>query len=252
MLTILLICIINYYRKELNISGGKIMDKNNEKTFKLDATLLTQTRNLLIAFMAVMGLTVAGAGVAEGVNEVKTTKEANKGFYKTDKLSKNDKKDLAKDLAKDAFICIVGIAVMGTAINALRASKRYNDQAAARVARRYLIELRKSKPELKKYDYILNNEMALHNIAAGIANILPMSTTIGMGSYWDIVRHRLENTENKTAELKQRNFGIEQVIKDLKDAADNDSQFMDKLVALVESSAKTFSLEKYMSNQKTR
>lgn len=223
-----------------------------EKTFKLDATLLSQTHNLLIGFMAVVSLIAMGAGVAEGIDNVKTTKEINKAFYGKGKLSKENKKDLAKDLSQDALIFIVAFAVVCVTINALRSSKRYNDEAAIRVARRYMLQMRKTNPELKKYDYILNNQMALHNIAAGIANILPMSKTLGMGTYWDIVRYHADDFETKTAELKHKNDVIQSVIDELKEVAEKDPQFMDKLKVLVDNSAKTFALDMYMTNQKTR
>lgn len=249
MLTILLICIINHCRKELNVlEDNKMKNKTKENTLSLDATMFGQTRNLMIGFFMATALITMGGTAIETVDDIKTAKEFNKGLYGNSKLTKTDK----RDLVNNSVLFIAAFAIVCVTYNALRSSKRYNDAAAIRIARRYMLQMCKTNPELKKYDYILNNQMALHNIAAGIANILPMSETLDMGCYWEVLQRRLENTKSKTDELREENIAIQSVIKDLRGIADKDPKFIDKLKVLVDNSAKTFALDMYMTNQKTR
>lgn len=226
---------------------------NKEKTLKLNTSLAGQTRNWLFGFGATMAAMLLFGSVVDGADKVKDTKEVNQLVYGNSKLLPEDKKDLAKDLSKNAVLVVIAFATIYAMVNGLRASKRENDDAIIRIARRYMMQMRKTNPELKKYDYILNNDMALYNIAAGVANMVPTEYSFSMGSYSDITRYRSENISGKNiAGLKAKNKAMESIISDLKEYTDRDPRFMDKLTTLVESSAKTFAFEKYMSNQKTR
>ena len=223
-----------------------------ESTLRLNNTLIGQSHNLMVGFAAFATLMAFIGSVFDGVDKVKTAKDINQLVYRSRKLSGDDRKDLAKDLAKNAVLCVIAFAIVWTLGGSFLASKRSNDAVAIRIARRYIIEMRKINPELKKYDSVLNNDMALHNIAAGVLNMMPPFSSIGIGSYYDIVRYYPEDFDSKVGELRIKNKVIESLIEDLRGYTDSNPNFMKKLTALVESSAKTFSLEKYMSNQKVR
>jgi hypothetical protein len=115
-----------------------------------------------------------------------------------------------------------------------------------------MLKMRNINPELKKYDHILNNEMALYNIACGVANMMPFGTIMEMGADWDALRYRSERVDTKYDELRLKNVAIQSIVNDVRHVAKDNPEFMNKLVELVESSAKTFVLGKYMENQKVR
>lgn len=228
--------------------------ENKENTLKLNATLLGHTRGLIIAFLAFASASSIGAVVVDSKDKVKMTNEFNAKYSEDSELTSKTRKELAKDLTKNAIIALVAFAVVVMTVNALRFSKRRNDQAAIKIARRYMMQLRKENPVLKKYDYILNNEMALHNIAAGVVNMLPMGETIVLGTYWDLLRYKSEyiKENNVGAKLKLQNNMIHSVINDIELILKDKPNFMDDMLVLVDNSAKTFALDKYMADQKVR
>lgn len=221
-----------------------------EKKFALNSTLTFQSRNMLFGFVAFCAAFLATGGIVEGVDKVKTEKEFNAKFFGTEKLSKQDKKILTKDVSKDAILTIVALAVVYVMFATLRASKRRNDAAAIRVMRRYIVDMQKTNPELKKYSAVLNNDMALHNIAAGVANKLSISELSTIGGSWDLYHFDIESVEEGAIkDLRLKNKYIKEITDMLKEHAQKDPQFLPYLVKLVESSAKTFSLENYMARQ---
>lgn len=225
--------------------------KTTESKFKLDASVAGQMRVLLLGFVAVVAPTLMMASVLDGVENVKDTKEFNKNLYGTDKLSSADKKNLANDLYKNAIVCVAAFALTIAMINALRAAKRMNDAAAIRAARSYLMKLRAKNPMLKKYDYILNNDMALYNIAVGVANMLPLSRVVWFGAYWDNFRFSAEHVSPELIDALKHNVMAE-FVDELQKCVEQTPHYMDKLTKLIDSSAKTFAFDKYMQNQQGR
>ena len=227
--------------------------QTKEKTFKLNSTLAGQTRALMTGMGTIMAATLMFASLAEGAARIQGAKEINKDLVGNETLNHRDKKDLAKDLAFNAVLFVAAFAIIWVSVKTLRNEKRNNDRAAIRVARRYLVEMRKVNPLLKKYDYILNNEMALYNIAAGITNKLSIPQTMGLGSYWDLFQSCSQNTsQKKVYELKVLNNIINLIVDELREFSETAPHFMGDLTALVDNSAKTFALDKYMASQKSR
>lgn len=221
--------------------------KKESKT-KLNMIPVLQTRNMLLGFVGFSAIMLALGGTMEAADRIKDNRE----FTKQHGVSKDVARETEKGVAKDIILVVVALAVSWAVANALRASKRNNDAAAIRVARRYIAQARAENPELKKYDYILNSEMALYNIAAGLVNITPVSL-MGLAGEWDVFHWNTEEVKSGSVrELKYKNKSIQYVIDTLKTCAQKDPQFMNKLTSLVESSAKTFALDKYMADQKVR
>ena len=169
------------------------MKKQNN--FNLNTTLAFQSRNIILAFAIFCTGMLAAGGVVESSNIIKSGKEINGG-----KLDKEAKKDAAKDIA----VTVVALAVLYVLAKTMGASKRQNDVAAARAVRRYLMQVRKQNPLLRKYDYILNNEMALHNIAAGLANKMTSNELLALGGIADSLRIHSEDVKRGSVnDLKQ-------------------------------------------------
>lgn len=222
------------------------MKKANK--FSLNSTVAFQTRNMLLGFVAFAATILAAGAVKEGVDEIKMGKETYGSV-----MSKQDKKDVAKDVTKDALLLVASLAVVYVMCATLRRSKKYNDDAVVRVARRYITQVMKEKPELKKYAGVLRNEKALQNIAAGIANKLSLEELMAAGSTWDMYRYDDERVDNgSVGELKLKNKHLQSVVDMLNEHAQQNPQFMPYLAKLVEDSTKTFSLEQYMTQQKVR
>ena len=218
------------------------MKKQNN--FNLNTTLAFQSRNIILAFAIFCTGMLAAGGVVESSNIIKSGKEINGG-----KLDKEAKKDAAKDIA----VTVVALAVLYVLAKTMGASKRQNDVAAARAVRRYLMQVRKQNPLLKKYDYILNNEMALHNIAAGLANKMTSNELLALGGIADSLRIHSEDVKRGSVnDLKQKSEAINDVIGVINALAERDPHFMGDLIRLVDDSAKTVSVAEYIANQKVR
>lgn len=203
----------------------KEVNMKKESRLNLNMGVLGHTHTAMMGFL-VAGFTMLGAGsVIDGVQNVKDANE----FRAAGEFDREDKKDLAGTLAFDTFLLVVAFAVVWTATKSLGNIKRQNDEKGIEFARRYLEQMRKTNPELAKYDYVLLNDSALSNIAAGLMNFFPVSEAFDLGCDW----------EKRT----------ETVIKALKKYAEKDPQFMSQLVKLVDNSAKTFSLKQYMATQ---
>ena len=218
------------------------MKKQNK--FNLNTTLAFQSRNIMLAFAIFCTGMLAAGGVVESSNIIKSGKEINGG-----KLDKEAKKDAAKDIA----VTVVALAVLYVLAKTMGASKRQNDVAAARAVRRYLMQVRKQNPLLKKYDYILNNEMALHNIAAGLANKMTSNELLALGGIADSLRIHSEDVKRGSVnDLKQKSEAINDVVAIIKACAERDPHFMGDLIRLVDDSAKTVSVAEYIASQKVR
>ena len=218
------------------------MKKQNK--FNLNTTLAFQSRNIMLVFLIFCTGMLAAGGVIESSNIIKSGKEINGG-----KLDKNSKKGVAKDIV----ITIAALAVLYVLCKTMGASKRQNDVAAARAIRRYMMQVRKQNPLLKKYDYILNNEMALHNIAAGLANKMTSNELLALGGIADSLRIHSEDVKRGSVkDLKQKNEAINDVIGVINALAERDPHFMGDLIRLVDDSAQTVSVAEYMANQKVR
>lgn len=216
-----------------------------EKKLKLNMIAGMQMRTLILAFFAFCSAMVAAGAVVEGADVIKTARE----FNKDGKLAREDR----HDITGDAVFLVAAFAVLTAIYGAGRATKRQNDVAAIRVARRFMMDMRKQNPVFKRYDYILNNGMALHNIAAGIANRLSPAEMLAIGGEWDTLRMLSEQVNpGSVEELRIKNNAIQSVANILKEHAERDPHFMGALVRLVDDSAKTFALRKYMQQQMSR
>ena len=196
-----------------------------ESRLNLNMGVLGHSRTAMLGLVVVCSMMLGAGGVIDGVQNVKYAKE----FRAAGEFDREDKKDLAETLALDALLLVVAFAFAWTATKSLGIIKRQNDEKGIEFARRYLEQMRKTNPELVKYDYILLNNEALSNIAAGLMNFFSVSDAFDLGCDW----------EKRT----------ETVVEALKKHAEKDPQFMSQLVKLVDNSAKTFSLKQYMANQ---
>lgn len=224
-----------------------------EKTFKLNAVLAGQTRNIMLAFLATLSTTIAATSGYRAVDNINTTKRTYRDATGNQELPKNAKKELARETTRYAVFAVVALALLVASCGAMRGTKRENDEAAVRIARRYVLQMRAKNPALKKYDYILNNEMAMHNIAAGLANKLSGNQLFEISDEWDWLRDiSVRSNLGATGELRLKNRSIERVISKLDAIAKKDETFVSYLEKLMEDSAKTFALTKYMMKQMGR
>lgn len=248
MLT-LFIFVLYYLRKQQGFSSPKGINMKAESKLKLNSITAFQTHSALYSFVILSAMVVTGAGIHKTADIIKSKEKYQVKSGDNYKLNHQYKTEITKEL----LLVLVAFAVVFVCAKSISATKRYNDTAAVRAMRRYLIQLRKEIPELKKYDNVLNNEMALHNIAAGVANRLPFEELYEFSAEWDWVYAVGDGVIAKTVdELKIKNKALKFVIESLQKHAEKDPTFMEYLIELVGSSAKTFALDKYMPNQKVR
>ena len=215
----------------------------------LTTILALQPRNALRGFFTLISVLALAGGVSNCVNNIKYDRELNEKLYGTRKLTKEDKKEMAPDVA----LIVVALAVISLMSMLFIGTNEENKDAAIRVARRYILQMRKKNPELKQYDHILRNNAAMLSIAKGVLNKLPSNELFALSIEREIISSYYGDVKyGSLADLKLKNEAIQRIVDYLKRYATYHKDFTDEAMRLIAENAKTFSLENYMVNQKVR